>query len=75
MTVKAHQLLGEDGISENCESIMENINQTLSRPISDENGINHQKYAEYVALYVVDRKAGLSKGEIIEGMRELTGSY
>lgn len=72
MTIRAHQLLAEDGISESCEGIMGAINQTLSRRLLDKNGTNHQKYAEYIALYVVDRKAGLSSEEIIEGMRELT---
>ena len=72
ITNRAQQLLSDEGIEESTDTIMSAINEAMPRRLVDDNGTNHQVYAEYIAVYIVERKKGLSKDEIISGLRVLT---
>lgn len=72
MTVKARELLSDSGISESCETIMEDMNRALPNAILSDNGVNNQRYAEYVALYVTQRKSGSTREEVVNAIRTLT---
>jgi hypothetical protein len=65
ISVKAKQLLRDEGISEKMLNMMEGLNQVLTQQMPN------QRYAEYVATYVTMRKNGNSHGASIEGMRAL----
>lgn len=72
MTVKARELMNNNGISESCETVMEDMNRALPNQILSDSGTNNQKYAEYVALYVTQRNSGSSRAEVVEAIRALT---
>lgn len=65
MSVKAQQILKNNGIEENLLDIMEGLNQLFSRKIEN------QKYAEYVAAYVTLRSKGQSHTEAIRGLQAI----
>ena len=59
MTVKARDILREDGIQEKMLTMMEGMNKLFWKPIPN------QKYAEYITMYVMLRKKGESHQEAI----------
>jgi hypothetical protein len=63
MTVKAQQLLREQGINEKMLGIMEGINRLFPRRFPN------QQYGEYVAVYVTARIQGLSHNEALGGLQ------
>lgn len=65
MSVKAQQLLRDNGVEEDLLKIMEGLNQLFSRKIEN------QKYAEYASAYVTLRDKGQSHTEAINGLRAL----
>ena len=72
-TVHTRDLLSDAGITQNCESIMEDLNRALPAPLLAENGENNQRYVEYAALYVTQRQSGSSRDEVVDAIRALTG--
>lgn len=65
MSVKAQQILKEDGVEESLLNIMEGLNQLFSRKIEN------QKYAEYLAAYVTLRNKGQSHSQAISGLKAI----
>jgi len=65
MSVKAQQILRDNGIEESLLTIMEGLNQILSMKLEN------QKYAEYVAFYVTLRDKGQSHSEAISGLKAI----
>ena len=72
-TVHTRDLLSDAGITQTCESIMEDLNKALAAPLLAENGENNQRYVEYAALYVTQRQSGSSRDEVVDAIRALTG--
>lgn len=70
MTERARKLLSDQGTDESNYLIMDAMNQIMPSRLLDDEGNNHQSYAEYVALYILNRKQGSSRIEVIRGMRE-----
>ena len=71
-TVHTRDLLSEAGITQTCESIMEDLNRALPSPLLAENGENNQRYVEYAALYVTQRQSGSSRDEVVNAIQTLT---
>ena len=69
MTVKAQELMKEEGVVESLLSIMEGINQIF--PAKVEN----QEYKQYVAAYITLRSQGQSHDQAVSGLRALIGSH
>ncbi len=68
MSVRAQQILREDGIRESIINIMEGLNRIfLSK-------VENQKYAEYSAVYLTLRTKGQSHQDAIEGLKALIQS-
>jgi hypothetical protein len=65
MTVKAQQLLREQGVNEKMLNIMEGMNKIFSQPFPN------QKCAEYVSFYIQFRTKGQSHDEAVNGLRTL----
>lgn len=65
MSVKAKEILRENGIEESLLNIMEGMNQIFSRKIGN------QKYAEYIAAYIALRVKGQSHTEAIRGLQAI----
>ena len=71
-TRKAQELLRDAGLNDSEATIMGAMNDAMPRRLLDADGVNHQSYAEYLALYIVDRKQGISKDEIVSALKVLT---
>ena len=71
-TVHTRDLLSDAGITQTCESIMEDLNRALPGPLLSESGKNNQRYIEYAALYVTQRQSGSSRDEVVNAIRTLT---
>ena len=56
MSEKGSEILAEAGINESPSELMYQVNLTFDEPMLDDNGVNHQKYAEYLAMYISLRK-------------------
>lgn len=65
LSVKAQQLMKNDGVDESLLNIMEGLNQLFSTKIEN------QKYAEYAAAYVTLRSKGQSHSQAIGGLKAL----
>jgi len=66
MTVRAQETLKEDeGIKESLLNMMEGMNQIFYEKIEN------QKYAEYMAAYMVLRRKGQSHSEAINGLKAI----
>lgn len=63
MTVKAKQILRDNGIDQRMLKMMEGINSLFYQKIAN------QKYSEYLSVYVTLRVKGKSHNEAIEGLR------
>jgi hypothetical protein len=68
MTVKAQQMLRDQGVAVRLLDVMEGMNRIPSL------GVSNQRYAEYVAMYVVLRQEGQSHEEGIGALSELTNA-
>jgi hypothetical protein len=71
MSVAGRNTLRDKGISESILNIMEGMNQVLDAPLLSSTGVNKQEYADYLALYIVQRDAGRSREAVIAGLRGL----
>jgi len=65
MSVKAKELLKNDGIDEKLMNIMEAMNKLFPKKIEN------QKYAEYIAAYVTLRHKGQTHDQAVIGLQEL----
>lgn len=68
MSVKAQEILMEDGISENLITIMEGMNKIFYK------SIENQKYANYISTYMTLRNKGFSHNEAIESLQDIVRS-
>ena len=69
MSVKANQILKEDGISESLLNIMEGMNQIFYSKV------DNQKYSEYIALYLTMRNKGQSHKQAINSIKAALQSF
>lgn len=65
MSVKAKELLREEGVSEKMLTMMEGLNQVFSTQVPN------QRYSEYVSLYIGLRRQGQSHDASINGLRSI----
>ncbi len=69
MTVKAQNLLREEGINESLLNIMEGMNQLFSTPLQN------QEFAEYISAYFVFRTKGQSHSDAILDLKAILQVY
>lgn len=69
MTLAAYQQLLDDGIKESMVNIMEGLNSVFSQKQPN------IKYAEYVSIYVVMRKSGVSHYDTIKDIKALLNTF